>query len=855
MFNLSVRASSVGLVVAGFLAGPVLAQENIWEGLNVHIPDNEQIEADAGNPYVPGADPPHPDDPGPGFKDVNLPDWWADGVVPGVGDTAVFDWLNDVPGTATTLPSDAGINDPFDELFESPWVYENPDFNAGDPDFHDPRTDEPGDPAPALFDEALYEQFRPASLRITDGDFNPDHIVHVGTGFPRNPWDIILQTDLELESVDWTSGLTTARASQLHIGFVEEVEEGDDILHQQTLTMTGERPFAFGGDRGGWHSIVLNADSTLEFAGESHILDEFNDGHFSGFFNRNDGYLPVQGSGSIEFTVEGGTIVLGDPGTQTYFVGEEAAPALSIAGQALRVRSDQTWQSEAGTGIISLRARAGEELIESIDGGALNNLGEVALRVEHTLANDTVYIGEGTYQSLFFTRDSTSGRINTTRLQGDVNLAGGTILPGSPAETDQEDNVIEPAVDAQQSEFSIVFDHGRETGNELDLDGHTLSTERGIFLHKRGGPDDFRRFIGINAEGSTLNIGGDLVYDDASLPAGNTDNGQLNEGRRVGVHGDENTVVNLRGSFIANTRAPVHRGDGLYQSTVNLLGGSNEEPNTFEVGANIQSEVEANTFAIGNLNVGTSAEAANVRLVNEFVNEGSVVVDGEGNESRDKDTEALVVGNLSISSGSTLDVNAQNVAIHGSLDIATNGGTLDLNTGETLSDGEIVSSFFGIGDMASAWNEFAGQVIDSSNPDAGFAATAQMVQIDNPAFDPEDPGDEPEFIDVERTFWQAVADDILVGDMNFDGVVDTGDVAPFVLALTDPEAYQSQFGVDEATMIAVGDINQDGAFDTGDVAPFVEMLVGSGAANVPEPGSLALLGLGGLMLLRRRRAA
>ena len=92
----------------------------------------------------------------------------------------------------------------------------------------------------------------------------------------------------------------------------------------------------------------------------------------------------------------------------------------------------------------------------------------------------------------------------------------------------------------------------------------------------------------------------------------------------------------------------------------------------------------------------------------------------------------------------------------------------------------------------------------------------------------------------------------LLGDMNLDGVVNTADVAAFVLALTDPEAYMAQRNVDATTMVALGDINQDGAFNTADVAPFVQLLLDADT-SVPEPGSLALLGLGGLMLLRRSR--
>ncbi len=90
----------------------------------------------------------------------------------------------------------------------------------------------------------------------------------------------------------------------------------------------------------------------------------------------------------------------------------------------------------------------------------------------------------------------------------------------------------------------------------------------------------------------------------------------------------------------------------------------------------------------------------------------------------------------------------------------------------------------------------------------------------------------------------------LLGDMNLDGVVDTGDVAPFVLGLTDPAAYEATYGIDPAWP---GDVNQDGAFDTGDVAAFVQLLVGGGSQSVPEPGTLALVLLGFTLLGPPRR--
>ncbi|MEW6199391.1 MAG: VCBS repeat-containing protein [Planctomycetota bacterium] len=61
------------------------------------------------------------------------------------------------------------------------------------------------------------------------------------------------------------------------------------------------------------------------------------------------------------------------------------------------------------------------------------------------------------------------------------------------------------------------------------------------------------------------------------------------------------------------------------------------------------------------------------------------------------------------------------------------------------------------------------------------------------------------------------------GDLNCDGLVDFGDINPFVLALTNPAGYAAAFPNCD---IKTGDINGDGHVNFGDINPFVRLLTG-----------------------------
>jgi hypothetical protein len=91
----------------------------------------------------------------------------------------------------------------------------------------------------------------------------------------------------------------------------------------------------------------------------------------------------------------------------------------------------------------------------------------------------------------------------------------------------------------------------------------------------------------------------------------------------------------------------------------------------------------------------------------------------------------------------------------------------------------------------------------------------------------------------------------ILGDMDDDRDVDFDDIDDFVLGLTNPAQYLTNFGVPPT---ARGDMDLDGDLDFDDISGFVGVLSGGTSHGIPEPSTAVLLiaaGLAALSWLRR----
>ena len=97
---------------------------------------------------------------------------------------------------------------------------------------------------------------------------------------------------------------------------------------------------------------------------------------------------------------------------------------------------------------------------------------------------------------------------------------------------------------------------------------------------------------------------------------------------------------------------------------------------------------------------------------------------------------------------------------------------------------------------------------------------------------------------------------LLPGDFNRDGHVDAADLLPAMKALTDPAGYELQYGVSPADLPIIGDVNGDTQFTNADLQFLLVYLKDGGGSisTVPEPATIAMLGMGALAIAFQRRA-
>lgn len=409
-----------------------------------------------------------------------------------------------------------------------------------------------------------------------------------------------------------------------------------------------------------------------------------------------------------------------------------------------------------------------------------------------------------------------------------------------------------PAKFAEHPTLSLIYASVPATNSVAIFNSETLALVDNVFIGSNPGG------LSVSPDGSRLYVATGSDFLGVMDTATNTKLDSINIGSAsydVEARADDNLVVLIAGNYIGRGVYSVTPSTGAYDYV--------REPGTEKGVGSSRGEFamspDRQTIYYGNF--GTSpAELKRLDFISPTEANATIISPGGGNGqdvglSRNGELLAYAVG------GGNDYAYPYDIAVMRTSDQAILGS---FNTGAYPEEVEF-------------------------SPDAGFAYTANssknvkiwstetFLEVDTFLIDGNERYEEPNelFITKDgrylfnstndgRTLVYATGRTVpvtlpeILGDMNGDGVFTNADISPFVLALTDESAFASQYpGVDPAV---IGDFSGDGLFTNGDIAGFVDALTGPASlaaalsTSVPEPSSLAMLGIGVLAVSRRRRS-
>ncbi len=162
--------------------------------------------------------------------------------------------------------------------------------------------------------------------------------------------------------------------------------------------------------------------------------------------------------------------------------------------------------------------------------------------------------------------------------------------------------------------------------------------------------------------------------------------------------------------------------------------------------------------------------------------------------------------------GHGTDATVRSAAINAATgNLTYTGHFFDVGLQGTLGDVQTLDDLFFVTDNSTAIDGIMGVYSFRLNANGSFTQNGPIVDTGGIA---------PRSIAV----WEPL---IMRGDVNCDGQVDFRDINPFVLLLTNPDAWHATF---PGCPTINGDINGDGVVDFRDINPFVLLLSGGAAA-------------------------